>query len=297
MVRCPELFSNSVMLILENRSIRFKFSPFERNAACENQSDSPDIFGLFEAESSLGQDDCWEELMRLETFLTFTRGAKCGFGHVCGHSSDGSIAFAWIGFSSFDLNQPLLGWYDWSLQNELPNIFSQFCEIPMDSLLYKAIHHSIYYYRSSNVARSDYLEMAIIASHAALEVLVHYILEERAGWSSEMMKGKLKSADMLRAACHFCGVTAEPLEHSVELLKIAKNRSIDGYELVHTIRNRLVHASKAPEFEGRALLESWTVSQWMVELLIFYLIGYRGKMADRREISRWKGTTVDVPLT
>jgi len=73
-------------------------------------------------------------------------------------------------------------------------------------------------------------------------------------------------------------------------------RGLDGFELLSKFRNRIVHSEKNFNVSGIELMEVWQISQWLCELLIFHIIGYQGKMYDRRRYSGFKGPAVSIPL-
>jgi hypothetical protein len=61
-------------------------------------------------------------------------------------------------------------------------------------------------------------------------------------------------------------------------------------------RNRIVHQGKNFDVNGRELIEVWDLQMWMIEILIFFLINYRGTMQDRRPTTGWAGGATTIPL-
>jgi hypothetical protein len=141
--------------------------------------------------------------------------------------------------------------------------------------------------------------MSIIAAHSALEAIVNFILEHRAGWSKSMMSNRsISFSDKNRAAALHFGIDGNLLSQSPELTKFSKAaQNIDIFDIISRFRNKLVHQdTKAPP-TGIQLHETWLIAQWLVEILVFGVIGYRGVIIDRRIYNGWRGTTCQIPFS
>lgn len=139
--------------------------------------------------------------------------------------------------------------------------------------------------------------MAIVASHAALETIVPYILETRASWTNELLGGRNSFNSKFRAAAAFIGLIGDPLAHAPKIMQRAKSFSnADAFEMSSIFRNRIVHQGREFSYDGLELIEIWEFQQWMVEIFIFYLLGHRGTMNDRRRYTGWRGPGVEIPL-
>lgn len=238
-----------------------------------------------------GSEAILSHMQSLHGFLTFVKGSRCGIGNLIAHDANGAVAFRLLGFTRNDTGKTEPNWFDLGLQQDLPTIFLAFCSAHADDLTRRALLQGIEYYRASNVLRSASMEMAIIAAHTALEALVHYILEHRAGWSKSLMAEKgIKFSDKMRAAATFLRVDCDLLEQSPELRALSMSRNnMDAFDLISFIRNKLVHQDPKYSPRGLELHEAWLLAQWLVEVLIFGIIGHRGKIRDRRLYKGWGG--------
>ncbi len=72
--------------------------------------------------------------------------------------------------------------------------------------------------------------------------------------------------------------------------------NLDAFEILSKFRNRIVHADKNFNVTGHELMEIWQFSQWLCEVMLFYLLNYRGEMYDRRRHTGFRGPAVSVPL-
>lgn len=229
-------------------------------------------------------------------FLTFVRGVNCGIGNATAWEND-EIAFALLGFTRTDQFDVKLGWYDIGNAKQLSTIFDHYkSAIAVEEDAFPLLR-AIEFYRASNTARDASLEMAVVASHAALETIVPHLLKERAGWSSSLLNSGSAFHDKLRAAATFIGLKSAPDEHAPETQKRSKDFSnADAFQLISLFRNRIVHQGKRFKYSGVELMEVWEMSQWLCEIFIFYFLQYRGVMNDRRRYTGWQGPAVPIPL-
>jgi len=244
------------------------------------------------------------DLGHLINFLTFVKGSYAGIGNVKAYDENGASAFDVIGFSRNDvfrfgdIGKRETNWFQGGIQTHLPNIYIGFIAAMSEMTTKQALRQTIAFYRASTVARASSIEMAIIAAHTALEAIVNYILEYKAGWSATLLSERSAPfSDKARAAAAYCRFTGDALAHSPELLKEAKRRNDkDAFQLISFMRNKLVHQDPKFTPTGIQLHETWCIAMWLVEVFIFYLIGYHGDMIDRRVYTGWQGATCKVPL-
>lgn len=188
-------------------------------------------------------------------------------------------------------------WCDQQVIQNAPEIYTLYSASVSEPENARVLIRAIDYYRAANVGRASSSEMALVASYAALETLVPFILSRKAGWSNSLLGGPTPFADKIRAAAAFIGLTSDPLEHAPELRKRAKaDANGDPFEALALFRNRITHHRREFSYSGIEIFEAWQLSQWLCELLVFYLISYRGLMSDRRRYNGWRGPTVPVPL-
>ncbi len=284
----PKFISKPIILIDETGS-EFNISPLK------SKEGSP---CLVTSNLKLDADDPFRPLSTIIDFLTFVKGSHCGIGNLFAFDESDSVAFKLLGFSRIDRGDRETNWFDIEIQHLLPEIFLLFSKASADKMTKRALRQTISFYRASNVSRSHSLEMSIIGAHGALEAMVNFVLSFRAGWSKRLLDDRsIPFSEKSRAACSYFGMRSEVLEHSPELFKLSKARnSIDVFEIISFFRNKLVHQDEKFEPSGLQLHEAWLISQWLVEVLVFGVIGYRGKVIDRRIYGGWRGTTCEIPL-
>lgn len=242
-------------------------------------------------------DKALAELSRFRNFLTFVRGGYCGLGHIQGVDNNQNQSYNYLGFNKCDHFKMETGWFNIGITRNLPDLYSQYCKAVEDSENTYVILRSIEFYRASNTISVSTKEVALVSSFAALETLIPHILATKAGWSKDLIKSKSKFVDQLRAASAFIGLSADLFEHSPKLKRKQMGfDNLDEFDLLGVFRNRIVHQGQRFEYSGLELHEIWCFAQWLVEIFIFSMIGYREEMNDRRKYSGWSGGSVQVPI-
>lgn len=279
-------FHSSAPTGRERRQLKFDFLP--TGSVCINPVDG----------SRMGSEVVLKLLNELLLFLAFVRGGFSSLGHVLGKNAPDELAFACLGFMRCDPYIVEQGWYGLGIGPDIRPLFSNFVATLRDNDDAPVVRQAIGYYRASNVIRETSLEMGLVASYAALETLVPHVLHRRAGWSSNLLGAQTSFHDRLRAAAHFIGLIGDPFEHLDKLrTKAAAENRIDAFQMISKMRNRVTHPKAKPTHTGVELYEAWQLSQWLVEILIFYMLRYRGRMRDRRRYrGGWTGQTTSVPL-
>lgn len=289
LLAAPRFLSKPIVLCDIN-GVKFELEPFksEEGATC-----------LIRSDLRLNANAPIEPLESLRSFLTFTKGCHCGLGNLFAYDESDLVAFRLMGFTRSDMEKRVTNWFDIEIQSNLPEIFLLFSEASIDELSNRALRQTINFYRASNASRRVSVEMSIIAAHSALEAIVNFILEHRAGWSKSMMSNRsIGFSDKHRAAALHFGIDSNLLSQSPELTKFSKiTNDIDVFEIISRFRNKLVHQDTKASPTGVQLHEIWLIAQWLVEILVFGVIGYRGTIIDRRIYNGWRGTTCQVPLS
>lgn len=234
-----------------------------------------------------------EEAHRLNTFLTFVRGGACALGHIDARDVQGERAFASLGFGAHDGLYAERGWSADMVIRRAPDMYQLYCAASADKSVGTVLRRAIDYYRAANVARASSKEVALVASYAGLEALVPHILVSQAGWANSALRAPF--AEKLRATTQFVGVKADLFEHAPELRQRV-SAAADAYDVLALFRNRVTHYRENFSSSGLELHEAWQASQWMCEILIMHVVGYRGQMNDRRRYTGWRGPSVEVPL-
>ncbi|MBE1296349.1 MAG: hypothetical protein GJ678_08925 [Rhodobacteraceae bacterium] len=285
----PKFISAPIVLHDENKN-KFEIEPLEtaEGAAC-----------LLRSSLHLSAEDPLRPLSPILNFLTFMKGCHCGLGNLFAYDEEDAVAFRLLGFSHSDVEKRETNWFDIEIQKNLPEIFTLFSGAFSDDLTGRALRQTVSFYRASNASRSVSVEMSIIAAHSALESIVNFVLEHRAGWSKSMMNNRsIAFSDKSRAAAQHFGVCTELLSQSPELAAFSiGSNGIDVFEIISRFRNKLVHQDAKHSPTGIQLHETWLIAQWLVEVLVFGVIGYRGDIIDRRVYKGWRGTTCKVPLS
>ncbi|QTN34672.1 hypothetical protein [Cognatishimia activa] len=252
-----------------------------------------------ESNVRLSSEKPWSSLRNFIRFMTFLKGANCGFGNVFAFQENGEIAFRMLGFTKVDVSPAQTNWFDIELQNELPNLYKLFCVSRSDLTTCRALDQTINFYRAASLSRKIGPELALIAAHSALEAIVNFILQYRADWSKSMLANRTISfADKSRSAASHAKVNEGLLDKSPRLQEYSKsNNNIDAFELISRFRNILVHQDFREGPTGIELHEAWSITMWLVEVLIFAVIGYRGEIIDRRNYDGYRGETCLIPNT
>lgn len=238
-----------------------------------------------------------ERFFRLSRFFAFLRGGACGVGNIYGLDDRSQLTFAYMGFGKSDGFHTEHTWCDEDVIRSAPDVFNLYLKATTKPELARVLRRAIDYYRAANVGRDGSPEMALVASYAGLETLVPYILSVEAGWSNALIENRAPFADKLRAAAAFIGLTDDVFEHAPELMKRqTATPDLDPFATIALFRNRITHHKQSFLYNGREIMEAWQASQWLCELFVFYLIGYRGLMNDRRRYTGWKGQPVRVPI-
>ncbi|WP_296639019.1 hypothetical protein [Roseinatronobacter sp.] len=301
----PLVFFNQRGLEWEANGVNYKYQPFSsaQSLIKDKESISGKVIptGLltarFEEKYAVDYSSAWKEIWRASKVLTFASGNGVGVGHVeC--RGDETEPFWLLGFSKFDRFPRPSNWFDIEMESEFSSFAKAYQEFLNSEPSNLPLTYASDFYRASNSSRDSSLSLALISSYSALEILVHHILREHAGWSKDLLE-RGKFSDRARACAAFIRLEVDPLEHASSLKKLSRTRNnIDGFDILSEARNSIIHAEKKNFLtDSLQLVELWVMGQWLVEVFTFFLIGYRGKMADRRKLTGWRGEgNRDVPI-
>lgn len=245
----------------------------------------------------LGPEEALRKIGRVARFFTFLRGGDCAIGHILGSAADGGFSYCLLGFSKADPFKVDAGWCDDIVIRLAPQIYDIYSKAVSDPDQCHVILRAIEYYRASNVAKNSSGAVALVASYAALETLVPYVLTAKAGWTAQQVEDLKPFAARLAAALKHTGLTADLLQHSPAIAnRIANEPGMDACAMLAKFRNRMTHYRKGFTYSVDELFEMWMISQWLCEILLFYLIGYRDVMIDRRRYNGWVEAPRKAPL-
>ncbi len=298
-----DVFGKTIEFKCDNSQLRAIYRPFKSaHDFHKNKKSAQNKFvatGLLEVErfdgASIDPSVAWKVMYAISRCMTFAKGGKTGVGHIVGTDENQVEAYYYLGFSRFDELDADKGWFELGCLQDLPEFLSLFYSGLLNDLDGTSLLRASEFYRVSNASEKSSREIAIVASQTALEILVHHILGTRGGWSNSLLEGRTPFHDKLRATSSLIGLATNPLEHSPKLqAKSTSFNGADGFEMLTLIRNSIVHPNTKRNFEGLALFEAWNLSQWLCELFVFSIIGYKGKMNDRRRYSGWRGEGIAV---
>ena len=285
----PPKFIQKAITLREEGSIFHELAPFrtQSSTAC-----------LVTSNLNSDAKAPMKPLSNLIDFLTFMKGSHCGVGNLVAFDNEGEVAYNLFGFTKNDAGKRETNWFDIEIQEHLPVIFNLFSSAMSNPVTRRALRQTISFYRASNASRAVSIEMAIIAAHSALEAIVNYTLHVRAGWSVRLLDERaIRFSDKMRAAAAYFDLHEGVLDHSPALTDLSRQRNnIDAYDLISFIRNKLVHQDAKFVPTGLQLHEAWSIAQWLVEVLLFGVIGYQGEVIERRIYNGWRGTTARLPI-
>lgn len=232
---------------------------------------------------------------KMARFFELVRGGRCGLGHFVGYRCAQQVDCSFLGFSRADDFKVEPNWWGVECCDQVQELMRLFLA-SMKGEDAEIIKKALGYYRASNALRKESGEMSLVASYAALETLVPAILGRKAGWKGTILAEQRPFHEKIRAVLHFCSVGDDPFQHLPKLRERAKSfNDADGFEMLSIFRNRVVHANEF-KYSGLELYEAWSLSQWICEILMFYLIKYTGPMYDRRQYSGWRESANSVPI-
>lgn len=247
---------------------------------------------------------CLEDLLAdnalLWGFLRFVSGSHVGLGSWVAYQKNGQLAAIQPEFQRFDILQSNQNWASFHRFDEIEILFALYqtaCERQEQKLI---VNRAFELYRTATAARNfANLETGVILGQTALELLVDYTLTAFAGWSNDLNNQTKGFHNKLSASAAFIGYQGDLLEHA-ESVKQAFNKQnksqLSDFQILTMTRNELTHAKPKVSLKGLELVQVWEASMFLVELHLFFILGYRGKMNDRRRIGGWIGETIEVPL-
>jgi len=257
----------------------------------------------FEVRPKVGDLTCdivSESLSQVWKFFRFVNGADVAFGEWSAKDQQGNLAA--LQPDSLRGDPPLTSqnWSSFYCANELASMFQQYRNFSDTAEVGKVLDRGFELYRTATTARVfSGTPTGIILAQSLLELLSEYVLQTHAGWTEELLKSTRGFHNKLSASAAAIGYRGDLLEHAPDVCAAfikQKCKPLNSYHLLTMARNDITHASKRVELEGLHLVKIWEASMFLAELHLFYLLDYRGEMADRRQLTNWFGQTIAVPL-
>ena len=244
---------------------------------------------------ALSFEDAFKRACNFQRFLTFAGGTQPGIGHAEGFDGDERVCFA-PSFNRRDQLHSITNWFGISQISEAASVNEKF-QNALEGEAGDVLGRCLEFYRASTAVRPSSIELAIVSSSAALEVIVPHILSSYAKMDANLLNERIPFHSKVRACFGIVGLNCDPLEKSTALLaKMSALNNVDAYEMSSMFRNRIVHQGKNFTVTGIELYEMWNLQMWMIEILIFFLIDHRGSMQDRRPTQGWAGAATPIPL-
>lgn len=243
----------------------------------------------------LKADKLYEFLDRVCSFLGFIKGTRVGYGEVRNAAKNG---FRCLGFTRADRLEAPKNWYHWSLADDLPALFAEFMGSFQTPEAKRGIGRALAYYMMANLSRYDSVETAVIMSAAGLETLAAHVLGNSGGWTVSMLRN-ISLAEQIRASTRLLKIEGDPADQSDVLRKRLKAKkgqpARDGFSLLADFRNGVTHPT--PFTYDLDIFDAWDASQWLLEVQLLALFGYRGKYQDRRlQMRSFAGNLATFPI-
>ena len=225
-------------------------------------------------------------LNALRRFLSFARGAACGFPVLWGAAPDGNIVWERWGSAVVDAWKGRDNWFDEEHGNLLAELFPAFAQIVSDPDLEPPLGLALHWYRSTNT-RAGGMEGSIILGLTALDLLAALVVVDRAaamGASKfDDLPAKVKLAKLLET---MKVPAAIPAKYAELVAFAATNGWQSAAETLAEIRHGYVHSNKKRRqivlsASSRATFQAWQLSLWYQELALLYLMNHRGEYRNR----------------
>ena len=176
-----------------------------------------------------------------------------------------------------------------------PAIVKGFAELSKDEGLEAVVDRAINHLLAAD--GSEALDMRVPIACAGLEMIGWAVLQ-RDGWvKSELDKMKASRITRLLLGWAHIQTTVPGSLTAVESRRKDLDQTEDAPEVLHWVRNRLVHPPKkldSPEWPSpRELRESWQLANWYLELAVLRVLGYEGKYWSRLRLGRY-GTDLET---
>lgn len=168
-----------------------------------------------------------------------------------------------------------------------------------DELWGEPIKLALHWYVVCNNLSNTSIEGAIVLQQAAFELLAWTRLVEDRKVLSEDGAQKLPASDKLRLLLSECGIPLPIPVHLKALIAVAREYDWrDGPRATTEMRNALVHANPAKRDRvlGKGadhLVDTWTLGQWYLELMLLRLFGYEGRYSNRLRRGVLKGQEIE----
>ncbi len=235
----------------------------------------------------------------LERFCAFARGFWAPPVLLNGYDASGRRVWEEWGIPKITPWTVVESWFDPDHAEQLESVFPGFMARWRSPRWQRPISSAIYWYVHSNTM-SGGVDGSVILAQAALELLAWTLIVEDRRMISAAAFDRLPAPDKLRLLLSTTGIPLQIPEACKGLSKCAtksRHKDVDGPGVTVEIRNMIVHPKLEERFElaADALIETWKLQQWYIELVILRLCDYSGAYANRLRTPRPIGVVEPVP--
>ncbi len=241
-----------------------------------------------------------EIILMLHYLMSFAFGQWIGTGLVVGLDHTGKRVYESWGLPRTDVVKWAAGfaWFD-THHSEILTLFAPGFYTAWQSVTWNgALKAIIYWYLASNSRGTGIgMDAGLILGQTALETLawVYCVQDKHILAEADFESGGLGAAARIRTLAenlkiplavppHYTALANEPLTH---------NKDMAG--VIVKVRNALVHPSKEIKLDRMVYYETWQCAQWLIEMVILGVCGYRGQYANRINTNEWQGVVEPVP--
>ncbi len=232
-------------------------------------------------------------LYDLHNFLGFANGAWSPPALVVGFDAAGRRVYEQWGSRICTPWEVHRRWFDVHHCEFLRVLYPGFCLLLHDPVVGKAVRTALYWYlRSNRGGEGAGIDSGIILSQAGLEGLTAAYLEA----NGIPLATESRAANNLRETLSLLDIPTK-IPEALKILTDGQSQGAwdDGPHALTRVRNELTHPKNRLPFKvGNAVYETWSLSQWYIELIILRLAGYNGEYSNRLA-ARWVGQIEAVP--
>lgn len=249
----------------------------------------------------------FEDVLRcLHHFLAFALGRWAGLALPIGFDEAGNRVFEEWGLPmAADGNWNAgLSWFDSHSGETLAEVFPGFMKLWKDELWNRAVQECLYWYVAANERGIGVgIDTGLILTQTALEQLAWtYCVKYRKMVSPRAFgHGGLYAADKLRLLLSSLDIPLAIPDALSALVKppphtknVKDGKWDDALHALTEIRNSIVHPDAKFKPPKDAIIDSWKLSLWLIEMSLLRLCTHNGRYGNRLR-KRWAGETELVP--
>ncbi len=187
-------------------------------------------------------------------------------------------------------------WFDPTQASALADIFTPFMSLWGDSTMREVLTSVIHWYIEANTNAGG-VEGAIVLTQAALELLATVIMVERDQVFSAATFDRYNAERRLTELLDYCRIPSGP---SFKLASYPVLQDFTGPGVIVRLRNALVHSKQAKRIDLRNFpfdlrYDAVTLGLWYVELILLWLLDFKGRYSNRLSGGHWAGQVETVP--